>query len=353
MSRFARACFVGLLATLLASSADAIDVVVRKGGGQRDGGSVSKMTKTEVTVTKQVGGDSVVPVNEIAWIEWDGAPGAMALGRSALEAGQLDVAQKQLETALTESASSSNANMRGDLTFLRAKVAALRALTDPGQAADASTRLQGFLTGNRDHYRTFEAQLLLGEVALASDDYAAATAAFAAVGAAPWKDFQMAAQVGQGRTYLAQKNVDAARREFDAVASTQPQNPAETSRQLEALLGQAQCLQQQGKHSDAITILDKVIDGATSSDSRLQAEAYVRQGDCYVSLGGNAKEAIMAFLHVDVIPNLSKESDLHAEALYNLARLWNQIGQPDRAREAAETLQGAYPQSEWAKKLAG
>ena len=159
----------------LVAPASAIDVVVRRSTTSRDGGTISKMTKTEVTVTKQVGGDTVVPVNDIAWIEFDGAPASMGLGRSALEGGNLDVAQKQLETALQESAASTKAGLQGDLNYMLARVFALRAQANPALAAEASQRLSDFVSKNRDHYRAFDAQLLLGDVALATGDAGAAT----------------------------------------------------------------------------------------------------------------------------------------------------------------------------------
>lgn len=353
MRSFRSALPLFVLLSYAASSAEAIDVVVRRSGAAREGGKLSKMTKTEVTITKQVGGDAVVPVNDIAWIEHDGAPASMGLGRAALDAGQLDVAQKQLEQAQTEAASTDNAALRGDLDFLLAKVFALRALTDASQAAEAARRLNDYLSKNRDHYRYFDAQLLLGDVAIVGGDAATAVAAFTAAAAAPWKDYQMAAQIGQGRTLLAQQNVDAAQREFDAVAATSSQTPAETSRRLQAMLGQARCLSLKGQHQAAIQILEKVIDESSAADTRLQAEAYLLQGDCFVAMGASPKEAIMAYLHLDVIPALARETDFHAQALYHLARLWNQVGQPDRAREAADALLGQYPESEWAKKLGG
>ena len=334
-------------------SANAVDLIVRRNSDQRDGGKLSKMTKTEVTVTKQVGGDTTVPVNEIAWIEFDGAPASMGLGRSALAAGQLDVAAEQLEQALQESAGVDNPGLRGDLEFMAAKVLAVRGMTEPATAASAVQKLKDFVGKNREHYRFYDAQLLLGYVALAAGDPATAVAAFTSVSTAPWKDYQMAAQIGQGRTYLAQDNTDAAQREFDAVASVNADGAAQKARRLEAMLGQADCLHRKGQYQPAIEALDKVIDESTAADARLQAEAYLLQGACFTSMGANPKEAIMAYLHVDVIPAMSREADLHAEALYNLARLWNQVGQQDRAREAADALRGQYPNSEWAKKLGG
>lgn len=341
-----------MLLLVSSTALPAIDVVVRR-GDQRDGGKISKVTKTEVTITKQVGGESVIPVNEIDYIEWEGAPASLALGRGSLAGGQLDAAQKQLEEALTESAGSDNAGMRGDLDYLLGRTLAAKAQADATQIPAALEKLKAYISGNRDHYRVYDAQLLLGDVALAGGDFAAAVDAYTQVASSPWKDYQMAAQVGQGRILLAQQNVDGAQREFDTVAGMTPEGDAQKTRRLDALLGQARCLQLKEQWQPAIDILDKVIDESTATDTRQQAEAYVRQGDCYVGVGANPKQAIMAYLHVDVIPALSKESDLHAEALYQLARLWKLAGQEERARDAADALRDQYAESQWAKKLGG
>jgi predicted negative regulator of RcsB-dependent stress response len=341
----------GLLLTH--SRLSAIDVVVRP-GDKRDGGKISKVSKTEVVLTKQVGGDTSIPVNEIEFIEWDGAPATMSLGRAALFGGQLDSAQNQLEQALQESSGSENSAMRADLDYLLARTLAGKAQVDATHLPAATEKLKAFLGSNRDHYQTFDAQLLLGDLSLSAGDFAAATQAFTTASTAPWKDYQMAAQVGQGRVLLAQNQLDAAKREFDAVAAVSPEGDAQKSRRLEGLLGQARCLRQQEQWPAAIKILDEVINLSSVANTRLQAEAYVLQGDCYVGSGANPKQAIMAYLHVDVIPSLSREADLHAEALFNLARLWKQVGGADeRARDAADALREQYGESPWAKKLGG
>jgi hypothetical protein len=42
-----------------------------------------------------------------------------------------------------------------------------------------------------------------------------------------------------------------------------------------------------------------------------------------------------------------------AEALFNLAQLWDRAKYPQRAEEARQELMSAYPDSVWASKLAG
>ncbi len=344
-----------LFAALLTGPlAEAADIVVHRGQDpQRDGGKITKVTKTSVTVSKQVGGDVTIPSNEIAYIEWDGAPASMRLGRTQLAGGQFDLAIKNLEEAAQAASSAEQTGLQSDIDFLLTTAHARKAISDPTVRPQALEKLETFIRKNKDHYRYYDAQLLLGEVAVLAGNYAKASSAYSDVAQAPWKDYQMAAQVGKGRSLLAQNDLAGAKKEFDAVAMMSPQTDSEKKERLKAMLGQARCLQLQQQYQQAADILEKVIDESSAQDSRLQAEAYLRQGDCFLAKGDDVKKAIMAYLHVDVIPAFSREKDLHAEALYQLARLWNQVSQPQRAAEAAEALRGEYPESPWAKKLGG
>jgi hypothetical protein len=63
---------------------------------------------------------------------------------------------------------------------------------------------------------------------------------------------------------------------------------------------------------------------------------------------GRTKEALLAFLHVDVLYFTTPEA--HAEALANLAELWEEVQKPERAVKARQVLQERYGSSPWAKK---
>ncbi len=85
-----------------------------------------------------------------------------------------------------------------------------------------------------------------------------------------------------------------------------------------------------------------------ADDSRLQAEAYLRQGDCYRAQN-KEQDAVLAYLHVDVL--FSAEKSQHAEALFQLTKLFTKLAQPARASEHREKLEGEYPTSDWAKQI--
>ncbi|MBX3440973.1 MAG: tetratricopeptide repeat protein [Planctomyces sp.] len=340
---------IGLL--LLAGPTLALDIVYRKGGGRTVGGDITKVTKSEVVVNQKVGNrEEAVPANEISHIEWDAEPGPLKLARGSENTGNLDEAIRQYEEAV-KAAPAGRDGLRREIEFGLARATARRALRSGGELEPAVTRLKNFINGNRDHYRVFDAQLLLGEALLASEDALTADVSFQIVSEAPWGDYQMAGKNGMARSALARGDAAAARALFDEVAAVNPADPAQKSRRLEALLGQAQCLSTEGQADESLKILGQVIDEAAEADSRIQATAYLRQGDILRAAGSNPKEAVLAYLHVDVIPDFSAEADLHAEALYHLAALWPAAGEAARGADAGARLQAQYPQSPWTAKL--
>jgi tetratricopeptide (TPR) repeat protein len=330
-------------------SAFAIDTVKRREGNDV-GGEVKTISRTEVVVFQKVGNKEIpIPANEVVDIDWDGEPAEFGVARGHEAAGNYPLALEQL-TEAADKAKGLDAKIKADINFYIARSAARAAMADPAQSADAIQKLKAFTSAERENFRFFEAQELLAEVALRSNDVPVADTAFNSLTQAPWPDTKMLGKVGLARVLLASNNLAGAKTGFDEVAAMETKTPAETSRKLQAMLGQATCLLKQTQPAEALKIIDQVIEQATIEETRTLAEAYVRQGDCLAASGAGAKDAILSYLHVDVIPALAEERDYHAEALYHLSKLWGAVTQPSRAAEAAAKLQQLYPNSPWAQK---
>jgi hypothetical protein len=341
------------IVVLMARAGFAIDSVTRRSTEKPAAGEITAVSQTEIVVTPKVGQPTTVPANDVVDVDYEAASPGLRLGRSQERGGQFAQALESYAQAASESASA-NANLRGEIEFLQARTTGKVALGDPAQLAAAAAGLQAFLDRNKDHYRYYEAQLFFGEVSLAADNVAGAESAFAAVAASPWTDMQMAGKMGSARILFRQGNAAGAQAIFDeVVAGATGDDPATAARRLEAMLGQAQCLRSQGRHVDAIPVFAKVVHDSSDSDTRLQAEAYIGQGEACLAAGNREKEALTKFLIVDVVPSLAQHGDLHAQALYQLAQLWPSVGQPVRGAEASAKLEQDYPNSEWAKKLSG
>ncbi len=333
-------------------SAQEIDTVFLK-DGSKVAGEITEVTKTDVTVSQKVGNKTEkVPANKIYYVEWRSEPPQLNLARSNERSANYVQAITGYEEALS-ALESTKRNVKADISFMLARTASKLAQTDPSQSAAAIKQLKDYVAANRDFYRYFDAQMVLAETALQANDTNTAEGAFTLLQQAPWLDYQMAGKIGSANTLLARKDITAAKTIFDDVANSTPKTAAEKARQLEAKLGQADCLQRQNKHDESSKILQNVIDETTPSDTRLLAEAYLRMGDGFAAQGQKNKEAILSYLHVDVIPSLAAHADLHAEALFRLTKLWTAVNQPSRSADAAAKLESDYPNSPWTKQLGG
>ncbi len=156
----------------------------------------------------------------------------------------------------------------------------------------------------------------------------------------------MRATVAVGRSLQAQKQHAEAVKQFDAALALADDSADAQRQKLSATLGKAVSLAETGNVDESIGIIEKVIQDADPEQKELHARAYNALGACY-ERADKKKEALLAFLHVDVI--YQTVPDAHAEALSHLIPLWQAIGQEERSREARQTLQDRYAKSRWAQ----
>ena len=150
-----------------------------------------------------------------------------------------------------------------------------------------------------------------------------------------------------GRALVGQKQFDQAIDKFDEVLAIDAQGKEAERRSWPALLGKASALAGAGKTDEAIKAIDDIIAKADPENHELHARAYNVLGNCYKA-AGKKKEALLAFLHVDLL--YSRFPEQHAEALANLATLWADDGQGRSRRAGPRPAQGEVSQQRWAGK---
>ena len=325
----------------------AIDIITKKSDGKRVNGSISAMSKTELTLKKNVGEPDVVSANDIAAIEWDGGGPELKLGYSDENGGKFESATQRFLKAKTDAKSPSDF-LKGEFEYMLARVAAKQALADPDKREQAIQKLIAAQKAYPEHVRYYESVVLLSQIQLAAKDLTSVRKTLGALSQSPWNDLKLAARIAEARALVAEGKIDDAIAAFDAVANSVGDSASEAPRKYEAMLGHARGLIMQSKFEDALKILETVTEKGPADDSTVQAEAYVLQGQAYQGIG-RTKEAALAYLHVDIL--FPRESAFHAEALYQMSNLWKLVQHPDRSAEAAGKLVQIYPNSEWRKKL--
>jgi len=332
-----------------APGASGSDVIYRRSTGKAIGGEITASTKDEITVKPTNGNPVAIPASDVAKVEWEGEPGAMRLGRVDEEGGRYDRALQNYAKAKSE-AKSPSARFQVDLEYFPLRVRARQELANPSDPAAARAALEAFRKKNSDSHHYYECTNLIGQLFLAEQDLASAQAAFDELAGAAASDLKLLAQLQTARLKLAANDAGAARELFAAVAGAAPSGLQEEAYVHQGRLGLADCLKREQKYEEAIRTLNEILAAARPEDSRTQAEAYLQQGDC-LQASGRPKEALLAYLHVDLL--FSTEKAQHAEALYHLSRLWDELQKPERGADCAQRLLSEYPNSPWSVKLRG
>ncbi len=327
----------------ICTAALGIDTLKRT-GGKTLAGEITAMSSHEVTL-KSRGASKKVPVNQIVSISLEGSPSSLTLARLAATNGRFEDALKALEKIKPDEAKRDY--VKQDIAFYKAYCTAQLALSGNGEVQAAGKMLNAFVKAYPKNYHWLKANEVVGDLLVANKSFAAAAGFYDKLAKAPWPDYQMKAQVAIGRARLAEGNWGDALRAFDSVLATKATGAAAETQKMFARLGKARCLALQNKSDEAVKLVEEIILAADPAQTRLLARAYNALGTA-LRKAKKPNDALLAFLHVDVLYFSSPED--HAEALANLAELWNEVHKPQRAVQARQTLMQRYKNSRWATR---
>lgn len=296
-----------------------------------------------------VGGTSKeIPVNEIDTVFFETDPSELKTAKTHVLGGRYGDALAALERIKEEDAS--RRENQQDIKFYKALCAAKLALAGKGTIAKAGRMMKAFVDNNSKSYHYFEGSEIVGDLLVAIHQYDQAAEYYARLENAPWPDYKMRAGVAAGRALLAQRKIAQAESTFDRVIATVAGGDLAQSQRLAARLGKASSLTAGKNPKAAIRMIEDVLKVADVEDVELMARAYNALGTAYRQ-SGQSKEALLAFLHVDVL--YPSQPDTHAEALANLIDLWQEVHKAERANAARKTLMEEYKDSPWARKKGG
>ncbi|HZN36204.1 MAG TPA: hypothetical protein VFB80_20385 [Pirellulaceae bacterium] len=234
--------------------------------------------------------------------------------------------------------------IRQDVEFYKALSLAKLAMTEGGDKAAASAAMLNFAKSAPQNFHFYEAAEVMGDLAVASGNFADAVRFYGPVATAPWGDYQMRANNAIGRALAADKQFDPAIGKFDAVLASDLATAEAVHQKQLATVGKSVCLAETGKADQGIAALQEIIAKNDPADAALFARTYNALGRCYLKQT-KPKEALQAFLHTDLL--FSAEPDAHAEALFYLSTLWNDMNKTERGLAARTTLQQRYAGSVW------
>jgi len=311
-------------------------------------GTISLMTSTEIALDMAAGQKKQIPVNEIDAVIYEGEPPEIKLVRSEIANDNFEAAAKKLDKI--DAAKITRAEIKQDIAFYKALCHARLALAGNGDVRKAGSQMWGFVKENSTNYHYLQGVELLGDLFAANRSLDEALQQYAIVERAPWPEYKTRAGIAKGQVLVLQKKYPEALAAFESVMKQlgDDNGKTATAQKLAAQLGKANCLAATGEADTALQLVQQVIDNADPEDVDLSARAYLTLGNCYRQKKDSTTDAYMAYLHVDLL--YSKNREAHAEALSNLARLCNDMGKPERALQAAQTLKDRYANSIWARQ---
>lgn len=304
-------------------------------------GRYISMSPYKITIDKN-GVDTDVPVNEVITLFYDREPAELANAKRSVMDGRYEETLEAL--AGIPANELTTPEMQQDVVYYKAFCNAKLALVGSKPVVEAGREMATFAGANTGSYHYLEACELVGDLLVAMRNYPAAETYYGIVAKAPWPDYKMRAGVAIGRARLAQNKIDEAKAAFQAVVSNTATGDLAETQRAGAKLGLAQCQAASGQQDEAIAAIQKILADADPENVPLHARGNNTLGTA-LRKAGRDKEALLAFLQVDIL--YFQEPDAHAEALFNLAQLWETMHHAERAAEARTTLKNRYPNSVW------
>ena len=236
------------------------------------------------------------------------------------------------------------------IEFLKAYATAAKALRgDQDTSIGAAQQMLGeFVRVNRTSYNLVVAIDMYGQLLMADGKTTAAQKEFNKLTKSKWDKYIARGYFFEGSTLMHQEMYDAAKTSFQSLKDSSLTDQETKRFQLLADCQIAKINAMRGNASQGIEDLLQIIQAENPDNTKLFAVAYNALGTCYLN-NRETKKACRAFLHTELL--FANEPNAHAEALFNLTRIWSQLKETDRANRAREKLTTRYQNTIWASKL--
>lgn len=298
---------------------------------------ITKMTATELTVEDR-GVEDVIPVNKIKGIMFNREPAQFPKVRSLIESGSNEDALELLTDDIRDTMGDSK-TLNQEMDYLVAKAKANIALSGGAVTkSDAAKTCEAFVTKYPNNYHYFDACEMTGDLYVSINTEASLKKAeemYKKLMTAPWNDVKMRSYAAIGKIFLAQNKIENAQKAYSAILKMDDKSAAADRQRLLAKMGLAKCKALSGNYKEAVKDVETILQNAPPEDYAINALGYNTLGLAYMA-GGQDKDALVAFLQVDLL--YSRDIQSHIEALKNLRKLWQKMEMPLRAQECTAKL---------------
>lgn len=321
------------------------DRVFLSKGGAAPAGSITERTKDQVVIETSSGKVQNYPTNDIVRIVFDGEPTQLSRAKDNVGQGQFEQAAKELSEVAVSSLTTED--MKEDYYFYKFYLDGSLALIGKGNPEQASKALLQWAAKYRNSHNFYKASEMLGDLAIASGTPEEAVKFYAVLSKTGFPDLKFKGSFLQGKSLMLSGKYAEATTILNSLAQEKVADPALLKLQKLAAVTAIRCEAATGNVDSALQKLEAMVDQGDSTDAVLFAEIYNALGSIFL-LQKNDYEAFLSYLKTDML--YSSQPEPHAEALYNLSKLWEKVGDPLKATDAKSRLAKLYPTSPWLSK---
>jgi tetratricopeptide (TPR) repeat protein len=329
---------------VFAQQTDRVEVV--KGSGRSLSGKITQVTPFGVSV-QSAEGTKQFTADQISKLIFQGQPLEIERARSQMNSGRYDGAIEELQKI---SQPPKRPEIKQEIDFLMAKANAELAFRGSGSvtAQDAGRGINEFIRNNPQSMHLFPATELLGRLLFSVQEFELAEKEFVKLNESKWPEYVLKGNFLRGESLVEQGKFAEAVNAYQSILDSAANDDLTLNYKLLAKARLAKANALAGNDSESIKTLEELIRVENAENAILFAYTYNSLGSVYLKQD-NLKEAMLAFLHTDLLYNTEREA--HAEALYNLAQIWPKLDQIERANQTRQNLKNLHRNSVWALKL--
>ena len=315
-------------------------VILRSGSTAR--GEITKFDPKGVTI-KSRGSEQEISIDDIRQVTSREEPGWLTTAKARYREDRYDAAYKEFGM---NSLDSSDPFVVADAKYHEAMAAAHLALSgNEVTAKQAGNLLLAFIQTYPQSLYLYPATEMFADLASNSGGFKVAAENYEKLQNADSDLYQSRSllKLGKAKLYSGQAE--------DAVGVFRKVTRQESANDTTKLLAQcflAQAMSYNGKADEALEIIDNIIKNENSAQTDLFARAYNAKGICFINKN-DLKAAQLAFMHTHLL--FFTDRDAHAEALYHLYNIANQLQNSERTAQNRQLLKSRYPNTHWASKL--
>lgn len=340
--------FSGLILSFLCGSVfaqnDAIYLIKKSGKVSKQTGKIEEISPLSVTFKGRSGSEKV-PVWEVSKISAANEPAQVDKARDRIESSRYDEAIE----LLSQVQKGANPITDAEVDWYMAVAMSETAFSGGSYSArDAGGQVQKFLSAHPKSHHLVPATDLMGRLAMANGNLDFAAKQFTLLTQSKWPEYVARGHFLTGEALLRSGKFNEAAAAYGKILALQANDDITQRYKQLAQCQQAKVAAMTGDPTAAIKKLEAIIKTENPDDKELFAYAYNALGSCYLKTNDLA-EAEEKFLFTHLL--FDTESGAHAEAVYQLAKIWNTQKQTDEASEARQILKSRYRNTWWSSQL--